>query len=755
MEVRWTALLVTSACLYSCRADALTATPKYYAAPATPWKQWTIARRPCEGVQGETGMCMFNWECIRQEGTMLSACMDGFLLGACCKLPDEMSSSTESSTESWTESTPHTSVESSKLSSDSANATEPTSNWSHQESPEASRLPLTTTTEPPVTTPAQTLGTRPITLVSRPTTLWPFIRFPTTMKRPAVLQTSPSQSPATLSNHHRPPMASTPLVTTWMTTRPSMIFAPTRLTLRPSLLPSTATYVQRPSLQAVLANTPIGMLSSLLVRPFIRPVTQHMKLRPQTLSVVPSKDHLTTPMQSDAPTVTTHHSKITTSTKPTQLTTETTPEPFTSVAGELSSHAVSRLPPSILNDLTDLSDGIKTPHHRLTTASNGIPTTASATTISYPDFIDLTEFTSTGRPPPTKAIEYTLDFDLEDHATVTETISADADGTGRPSFGEIVDVTVAHVDSTASTWSARPSTTFRPRVTTRSPMVRISTTNTVKRGTPTKRPNRPTPLKMKPALTTGPNLIQHVTYPSKYTLRPSTVFKFPLLTKVATKPPVTTALQGSVVTVATQAHFPVAHSTVYPTGTTRRPPTTGFSRWPPLKTTLAMTASTKPKSTPKPTKPVLQPPYRPVKPTKMPLPSKSSTKKTTLKPPPSKLSTAGTAASSATATKPHTSYKPSGLTEDSLENSTLMPTETSPLRWDYRKRKVFLLFHETLRVESLRLSFSICNNNNGFKSKQRVVATRLDKVRSPTLWSSKLRFLRIARVFLWLGSSIT
>ncbi|RZF33359.1 hypothetical protein LSTR_LSTR007704 [Laodelphax striatellus] len=33
------------------------------------------------------GVCMFNYECAQREGTVIGSCMDGFLFGACCRLP--------------------------------------------------------------------------------------------------------------------------------------------------------------------------------------------------------------------------------------------------------------------------------------------------------------------------------------------------------------------------------------------------------------------------------------------------------------------------------------------------------------------------------------------------------------------------------------------------------------------------------------------------------------------------------------------
>lgn len=35
----------------------------------------------------ELGICMFNYECAAREGEVVGACMDGFLFGACCRLP--------------------------------------------------------------------------------------------------------------------------------------------------------------------------------------------------------------------------------------------------------------------------------------------------------------------------------------------------------------------------------------------------------------------------------------------------------------------------------------------------------------------------------------------------------------------------------------------------------------------------------------------------------------------------------------------
>ncbi|XP_071452264.1 serine protease filzig [Hetaerina americana] len=49
---------------------------------------YRIVPKPCKGSTGdEEGVCMFNHECQRRKGEVLSTCMDGFLFGACCRLP--------------------------------------------------------------------------------------------------------------------------------------------------------------------------------------------------------------------------------------------------------------------------------------------------------------------------------------------------------------------------------------------------------------------------------------------------------------------------------------------------------------------------------------------------------------------------------------------------------------------------------------------------------------------------------------------
>ena len=39
--------------------------------------------------ESDSGVCMFNYECYKRKGTVLGTCIDGFLFGACCRLPKE------------------------------------------------------------------------------------------------------------------------------------------------------------------------------------------------------------------------------------------------------------------------------------------------------------------------------------------------------------------------------------------------------------------------------------------------------------------------------------------------------------------------------------------------------------------------------------------------------------------------------------------------------------------------------------------
>ena len=72
---------------------------------------FSIAQRSCR-VAGESGTCMFVWECLKTEGKHLGMCMDGFMFGSCCvhddkenqiSMKDETSTETTSSTSISTE----------------------------------------------------------------------------------------------------------------------------------------------------------------------------------------------------------------------------------------------------------------------------------------------------------------------------------------------------------------------------------------------------------------------------------------------------------------------------------------------------------------------------------------------------------------------------------------------------------------------------------------------------------------------------
>ncbi|GAB6027819.1 hypothetical protein CHUAL_002048 [Chamberlinius hualienensis] len=49
-------------------------------------RAFRIKPKPCWDKKGVEGTCMFQWECHRRNGTMLSTCIDKFLFGSCCYL---------------------------------------------------------------------------------------------------------------------------------------------------------------------------------------------------------------------------------------------------------------------------------------------------------------------------------------------------------------------------------------------------------------------------------------------------------------------------------------------------------------------------------------------------------------------------------------------------------------------------------------------------------------------------------------------
>ncbi|XP_073980087.1 uncharacterized protein isoform X1 [Rhodnius prolixus] len=51
---------------------------------------YRIVPKSCKDVSTfgkSSGICMFNYECSKKNGTVIGSCMDGFLFGACCRLP--------------------------------------------------------------------------------------------------------------------------------------------------------------------------------------------------------------------------------------------------------------------------------------------------------------------------------------------------------------------------------------------------------------------------------------------------------------------------------------------------------------------------------------------------------------------------------------------------------------------------------------------------------------------------------------------
>ncbi|KAK8766775.1 hypothetical protein V5799_006448 [Amblyomma americanum] len=279
-------------------------------------------------------------------------------------------------------------------------------------------------------------------------------------------------------------------------------------------------------------------------------------------------------------------------------------------------------------------------------------------------------------------MEYTLEFDAEDRPTVTEHVYGVT--TGHPSFGEVSDVTVSHVGSTVVSSSTEPFSTPTPSTPTKKLKTRSPITTQTKPW-PYTAVSKPIPSKQRPpqSPTTISNYIHHLTYPSKQTLWPSTVFKLPLRTKMTMKPAQSNTLSWDssttpAITYQTQSTSTTLQTTSKFPERTKKPTTTA-SRPLPAKTTLSMTTgTTKPKSTPKPMKPALGVPARPAKPTKTPLPIKSPPKKSTPKPPSKMPPAPGTSTHASTMSTKLT-------TAPGFANSTEGPAEASSKHWDYRK----------------------------------------------------------------------
>ncbi|GAB6030759.1 hypothetical protein CHUAL_007608 [Chamberlinius hualienensis] len=47
-------------------------------------KRVNIRPLPCQNTKGDQGICMFVWDCVKEDGVHLGTCVDGFLFGTCC-----------------------------------------------------------------------------------------------------------------------------------------------------------------------------------------------------------------------------------------------------------------------------------------------------------------------------------------------------------------------------------------------------------------------------------------------------------------------------------------------------------------------------------------------------------------------------------------------------------------------------------------------------------------------------------------------
>ncbi|KAL3253684.1 hypothetical protein MRX96_054468 [Rhipicephalus microplus] len=223
----------------------------------------------------------------------------------------------------------------------------------------------------------------------------------------------PTQQPqaTTLSNHHKPPSITAPAVTTWMTTRPNVLFTPTKLALRPS--PFVPTTIQVKKTTAV--NTQSDAAST--------PMLEDTYTTSQTPSQpMPTKKYVTvsgnTFTNRDRAEVRfPYHNVVAGNAGGNSCSYHGilhVPDCFDAqvrvsycdhaafhytAKGEYTSYAVSRLPPSTLNDLSDLDAGVKTQGYP-TTLGMLMPTeSGNVHTTPHPGFVDLTETTTT-QPPP-------------------------------------------------------------------------------------------------------------------------------------------------------------------------------------------------------------------------------------------------------------------------------------------------------------------------------------------------------------------
>ncbi|XP_064471729.1 serine protease filzig-like isoform X2 [Ornithodoros turicata] len=673
MGIRWTSLIAIAT--WTCRLSVCTWPPtsNYYTPPSTAsWRRWTISKSRCEGVQGETGICMFNWDCIRKDGIVLSTCMDGFLLGACCKLPEE---DTLTSPSSWSEATyDNTQRPVAHIENTTAYEATPTEE-SDEHQPTTTRRP----TLPPATSTTDAPGH--LTVPSSQSSMWPFLRLPTSAHATNTGLTTEKIQPGS-----QLPMAPT-YMTSWATTRPGILFTPTRYFMRPTVVPSTqtgplipTTYVRRPPLQNLFASTPLGVLGTMLSRPFLRPTTPSAAQASATgKQPWPEKDVLMTQMQSDAPRVTTNLPDIHEPTVSTAL---------SSIVSQLSSHSVSRLPSLTLNTIEDLTYGAKPSQVRLTTA--GGFTDGSTDWSSPPEFVDLTEVRTTQKPS-TRPMEYTLDFDQENQQTVTHSIVAES--TGRPPFGEVNDVSVTHLDSKIEkeptkgtpllSSGMKPINVFHTTTTTTKTidMHNALTTKAVDESSSdtatTRKPSTTTPMPTevltttkKPKLTTHETRPLTYTYPARITFRPSTLFKFPLMTTSPSGWP-TMTLHNSHHPPSLTSSLAYRPTTPIILGLTTAKPTKAASTT--TSTSFTGTSSSKLKASSKPAKPTISGLSHAVKPTKAVMTSKSPTKKSTSKPIVTKVTTSDLQSPKLSSTQPSST---------SSVNTTTAPNTP---RWDYRK----------------------------------------------------------------------
>lgn len=75
-------------------ADSLSTVYRHSSSGRKLFGGYRIVPKTCTGsvkdtqrAMAKTGICMFNYECTQRGGEMIGSCVDGFLFGACCALP--------------------------------------------------------------------------------------------------------------------------------------------------------------------------------------------------------------------------------------------------------------------------------------------------------------------------------------------------------------------------------------------------------------------------------------------------------------------------------------------------------------------------------------------------------------------------------------------------------------------------------------------------------------------------------------------